>query len=310
MVTCGIVDYGRWSHCVRMTNGSVELIVTTDVGPRVLRYGFVKGNNLFLEEESQMGLVGGEEWRCYGGHRMGHAPEEKDRSFIADNEPVEWQWDDDRAILTLTPPIEKPTGIGRQMLIRMDAKTSRVNVVHRFTNRNLWEIDFAPVGTTAMVRGGRVLLPQEPFVSAGTSPPPARSMVLWPFTDMSDLRWTWGTRYVQLQQDDGRPMPQKIGAYNTLGWLGYAVDGLFFVKQFACQHGVLYPDLGCNCEAFTDGRKVEISSLGPLTLVCPNQTVEHVETWMLGKEPISRMEDDIDHALLQLLKTHGTTDED
>ena len=310
MLKCGIVDYGRWSHCVRMTNGNVELIVTTDVGPRILRYGFVKGSNLFLEEESQLGLLGGEEWRFYGGHRMGHAPEEKERSFIADNERVAWEWDDDRSILTLTPPIEKPTGIERQLLIRMDPNTSRVIVVHRFTNRNLWEIDFAPVGTTAMARGGRVLLPQEPFVSARTTPPPARPMVLWPFTDMSDLRWTWGTRYVQLQQDDGRPMPQKIGAYNTLGWMGYAVDGQFFVKQFGCQRGVLYPDLGCNCEAFTDGGKVEISSLGPLTLVSPNQTIEHVETWTLGKEPVSRMEDDIDRAMLQLLKSHGVTDED
>ena len=35
--------YAGWPNCYRITNGEVELIVTTDVGPRVIRYGFVGG---------------------------------------------------------------------------------------------------------------------------------------------------------------------------------------------------------------------------------------------------------------------------
>jgi hypothetical protein len=39
-------SYQGWQNCYRVTNGEVELIVTGDIGPRVMRYGFVGGRNL------------------------------------------------------------------------------------------------------------------------------------------------------------------------------------------------------------------------------------------------------------------------
>ncbi len=33
--------YKGWQNCYRVTNGKIELIVTGDVGPRVIRFGFV-----------------------------------------------------------------------------------------------------------------------------------------------------------------------------------------------------------------------------------------------------------------------------
>jgi hypothetical protein len=40
-----------------MTNGEIELVVTGDIGPRIIRYGFVGGRNLFHEFAGQMGFV-------------------------------------------------------------------------------------------------------------------------------------------------------------------------------------------------------------------------------------------------------------
>jgi len=57
-VTIDKTPYGGWPNCYRITNGEVELIVTTDVGPRVLRYGFVKGQNVFKEFQEQLGKTG------------------------------------------------------------------------------------------------------------------------------------------------------------------------------------------------------------------------------------------------------------
>ena len=53
------VNYGGWPNCIRLTNGQVELIITTDVGPRVIRFGFAGGQNLFNEVKEQMGKTGG-----------------------------------------------------------------------------------------------------------------------------------------------------------------------------------------------------------------------------------------------------------
>jgi hypothetical protein len=50
--------YGGWPNCYRMTNGEVELIATTDVGPRVIRFGYVGGQNLFVEFKDQLGKSG------------------------------------------------------------------------------------------------------------------------------------------------------------------------------------------------------------------------------------------------------------
>ena len=39
------MPYGGWPNTVKLTNGNIELIVTLDVGPRVIRFGFSEEPN-------------------------------------------------------------------------------------------------------------------------------------------------------------------------------------------------------------------------------------------------------------------------
>ena len=48
-------QYGGWPNCYRLSNGTVELIATADVGPRIIRFGFTGGQNLFAEFPDQLG---------------------------------------------------------------------------------------------------------------------------------------------------------------------------------------------------------------------------------------------------------------
>ena len=82
------VSYGGWDNCVQIANDIVDLIITVDVGPRIIRYGFADQENELCEIESSMGLTGGNEWRLYGGHRLWHSPEAKPRTYEPDNSPV------------------------------------------------------------------------------------------------------------------------------------------------------------------------------------------------------------------------------
>ena len=43
------VSYGGWPRCVRLANQNIELIATTDIGPRIIRFGFIGAPNLFKE---------------------------------------------------------------------------------------------------------------------------------------------------------------------------------------------------------------------------------------------------------------------
>src|ERR1039457_7377423 len=69
-------SYQGWPNCYRISNGVVEAIVTGDVGPRIMRYGFVGGQSLFKEFKEQMGKSGEPEWQGRGGARpRGAAPD-------------------------------------------------------------------------------------------------------------------------------------------------------------------------------------------------------------------------------------------
>ena len=48
------VEYKGWHNCYRVSNGEIEAIVTADVGPRIIRFGFVGGQNLFKEFAEQL----------------------------------------------------------------------------------------------------------------------------------------------------------------------------------------------------------------------------------------------------------------
>src|ERR1700692_1518851 len=68
MIKIEKVNFKGWPNCWRVSNGEVELVVTGDVGPRVMRYGFAGGQNFFKEFAGQMGKAGEAEWQPGGEH--------------------------------------------------------------------------------------------------------------------------------------------------------------------------------------------------------------------------------------------------
>jgi len=297
------VAYGGWANCVKLTNGKIELIATTDVGPRIIRFGFVGGQNLFKEYPEQMGKTGGDKWCIYGGHRLWHAPENIPRTYWPDNDPVDAKWDG--KTLTLTPLPEKANGIQKQIEIAMDEKANRVRLLHRLVNLNPWEIELAPWSLTVMTQKGRAIYPQEPFIPHEEYLLPARPIALWHYTQMADPRWIWGNKYIQLKQDpkaSGKTMKQKIGFFNKQGWAAYFLDGDLFIKRFDVDPNGRYPDFGCNTETFTDSEMLEVESLGPLARLAPNGgKAEHTEVWSLDKVQVGEDEASLDAKVLPLV---------
>jgi len=294
-------SYGGWPNCVKLTNGKIELIATTDVGPRIIRFGFVGGQNLFKEYEAMLGKTGGDEWLLYGGHRLWHSPEEKPRTYWPDNDPVESEWDG--KTLKLVPPPETANGIQKEIEVTLDPQANKVRVLHRITNLNVWTIELAPWSLTVMAQGGRAIFPQEPFIAHTDYLLPARPIVLWHYTNMADPRWTWGEKYIQLKQDPAKAVPQKVGILNKQGWGAYALKGDLFIKQFDVNPDAAYPDYGSNTETFTNEDMLEAETLGPLTTLAANGgNVEHVEVWSLHKVDVGEDEAAIDAKVLPLIE--------
>ncbi|HKT68706.1 MAG TPA: hypothetical protein VJP83_04680, partial [Terriglobales bacterium] len=213
------VEYGGWSNCYRISNGSVDVVVTSDVGPRILRYGFSGGQNLFKEFPEQLGKSGESSFQARGGHRLWKAPEDLATTWIADNQPVAIRVNDDG--LTALSPVESASGLQKEIEISVAQSGSGVRVTHRIRNCSEVEIAFAPWALTVMSTGGVAIAA---FPPRGTHPvnlDPTNPLVMWAYTDLSDPRWSFTRKYLVLRQDATRPSPQKIGLFNEHTWAGY-----------------------------------------------------------------------------------------
>jgi len=293
----GKINYRGWPNCYRLSNDLVDLIVTTDVGPRIIRFGFVGEDNEFKEYEDMVGKTGGDEWRLYGGHRLWHAPEEQPRTYYPDNSPVAVEEHSD--FVRVIQPTETTTGIQKEMDIRLLPDEAHVEVTHRLRNDNLWTVELAVWALTVMAQGGRAIIPLPPRGSHEGSLLPTNIMTLWAYTDLADPRWTWGTRYVMLRQDPAAEKPQKIGLMVPDGWVAYARDGHLFIKKFSYVPGGHYPDFGCSVETFTNADMLEAETLTPLVHLEPGATVEHVEHWLLFRDvPMPQDDADVDAHVL------------
>ncbi len=271
--------YKGWPNCYRLANDKVELIITTDVGPRIIRFAFIGRDNILKEYKTMLGKTGGSAWRIYGGHRLWHAPEAKPRTYYPDNQTVSIE--EHTGFVRTVQPTEPTTGIQKEMDIALAPDTAHVKVTHRLRNTGMWAVDLAPWALTVMAQGGVAVIPLPPRGSHETDLLPANTLTLWTYTDMSDPRWTWGERYILLRQDPQAAKPQKIGALVPDGWGAYAGKDALFVKTVSFTAGARYPDMGCSVETFTNADMLELETVAPMTRLEPGAAIEHVEDWYL-----------------------------
>ncbi len=272
-------DYKGWQNCYRVSNGEVELIVTRDIGPRVIRFGFVGGQNLFKEFPEQMGKTGEDKFQLRGGDRVWKAPEDPVATWVPDNLPVE---------ITLTStglvaraPVEPLTMLQKEIEVNMAPSGTEVTVSHRITNRSLFSLEFAPWVLTMMAQGGTAITGFPPRGKHPTNLEATNPLVMWAYTNLADKRWTFTKKYLALRQDPGNSDAQKLGLFNSDTWAVYLLNGEAFVKRATADPTKTYPDFGCSFETFTNGEFLEIETLGPMTTVPPGQTVAQVEHWTL-----------------------------
>jgi hypothetical protein len=293
--TVETVAYQGWKNNLRLTNGDTELIVTLDVGPRVMSYKRAGGKNVFKEFAEQMGTSGEKTWVGRGGHRLWTAPEDLTRTYAPDNGPVKYEQlpakEDGVVRVRVTQAPDAPYGVQKEMDIEL-APDSRVHVVHRITNVGGKPTDLAPWALTMMAPGGTEIIPLPPKKPHPGAPTNARSpedfgpnqhLTLWPYFDFKDPRWSLGSKYITLKQDAHRG-PTKLGFLHQLRWVGYLNGGTLFVKRIAYQPHQHYPDGGCNYETFTNEEMLEMESLGPVVKLMPRDKAELVENWELHKD--------------------------
>lgn len=294
-----IVSYNGWKNNVRLANKEVELIITKEVGPRVIRFGFIGEKNLFAEIKSQQGVAGEKEWMIRGGHRLWIAPEEKPKTYELDNSKVET--DEIKNGVRTIQAVGPLSGIQKTIEITLSPNANEITLIHNLTNKGKKALELAPWALTVMTTNGMAVIPLPEKIPHTERLTHNQEWSLWGYTDFTDPRWTMGSRYVFFRQDTKRG-PNKLGIVQREGWVAYMVAGYLFIKAFKWIDGAVYPDGGVNFETFSNEDFLEMESLGPLTNLAPGKSVTHEEKWSLYRNvPACSTEQDVDKHILPLV---------
>lgn len=293
------VSYHGWKRNIRLSNSEVELIITQDVGPRIIRFSFIGQENIFGELQDQLGGTKEKEWMIRGGHRLWIAPEEKPKSYEPDNTPVDVQ--ETASGIKTVQPCGTLTGIQKSMEISLSDQSNQVTVMHCLTNMNKTPVELAPWALTVMGLRGMAIIPLPGKISHSERLTHNQEWSLWGYTDLSDPRWTIGSRYLLFRQDPERG-PNKLGIAHDEGWVAYLRNKTLFIKRFQRVQNAAYPDGGVNFETFANEDILELESIGPLVTLAPGKSAAHQEIWSLHRDiPDCQSESDINNTVRPLV---------
>src|SRR5215469_10256099 len=223
------IEYKGWHNCYRVSNGEVELVVTGDVGPRIIRFGFVGGQNLFKEFDEQLGGTNEEKFQLRGGDRVWKAPEDPVATWAPDNVPV--QIKETPSGLIATAPVEPLTHLQKEIEVQMASQGTRVDVIHRITSRGLFPLKFSAWALTMMAPGGVAVSGFPPRGKHPINLEATNPLVMWAYTNLADPRWKFTKKYLTLRQDPDNPDAQKLGMFNADTWAAFLLNGEAFLKR-------------------------------------------------------------------------------
>lgn len=252
---------------------------------RIVRFSPAGKANLFADLGT--GSLQTEYGKFYfrGGHRLWHSPEAMPRTYLPDHEG---------GLVTEIPngvriemPPEPWTQIVKSLEIRINPDQPQVMLLHELHNAGAWAAEFSPWVLTMLRLGGVGIFPQPTGNVDASGLLPNRHLTLWPYASLADSRLKLGDDFVLIHADPKLP-PFKFGYFNRHGWIGYWLDGVFFVKRFdVSSNAKSYPDGGCNVESYCNDQFIELETLGLLTKVEPGESVFHMETWEVYPELLS-----------------------
>lgn len=275
--------YGQYGKCIELSNGTVDLLTTVEIGPRIIRYGFIGCQNEFCDNAPLTLNVENDEWRLIGGHRLWHSPEAFPRTYAPDNDSVDWEKIENG--IRVTSKVQQWVQIKKVMDITLSPTDSKVRILHKLINNNAWPVELAVWSSSVMASGGKEIIPQpqnKSHFSDGFKG--ARVIALWSYAKMNDPRVYWGDKYITLRQDKNISANIKFGISNEDGWAAYINNSHLFVKKYAHDRNAKYPDGGVSYETFACDFMLEMESLSPLVLLEPDKEATHVEEWKLIDE--------------------------
>lgn len=269
-------NYKNYGKCAVLEHGGVKVMMTLDIGPRIIWFGTEDLN--FMNEDLERNVSKGGEffdehygkgttWYLYGGHRVWKSPEDLE-TYTPDNVPVEAE--------------ERPSGgrfvcrAAKWLDYALDielADDGTLTVKNTVENKGA-ERTLAVWGLTVARKGGTLVLPlNDPTDDLN----PVYNLVRWPYNDPHDARLRVGEKFLTLRQTD-RPEAIKIGTFAKKGEAYYVVGDKAMKWECTPDEGV-YGDFFCNFESYTNAHILEVEWLSKQVTLKKGESHTMTETW-------------------------------
>ena len=280
-------EYLNFGNCLELSNDKISLLVTVDVGPRIIRASLKDSETNMMKNDVNRDTTEegeafdkfyypGAKWNIYGGHRLWMSPESLPETYYPDNDPVNYEITETGAIFKPNPQVQN----GVQYVIEVSLCENDVTINHYITNISDKTLHFSPWALTVLNKGGLEIIPQN---TRDTGLLANRKVIMWPYSNMADERLYFGEKYITLRQDENVLRPFKMGLDNENGWAMYVLDDTVFVKSYPHFLDKEYEDFGVSFETYTNEHILEIETLGVKSSPAPGETVLHTEKWSLYK---------------------------
>ena len=292
--------YKNFGKCIYIANEKQEMRVTVEMGPRIISYNLIgKKNMMFTDLErlvkrdnDEFKSVFGENkaWYIMGGHRFWVSPEEYPLTYYPDNDEVDYNISGN--VFTFTPPVQKVTGWQTSIEITFDENEAKATVKHILTNKPADTKEGSIWALSVTAAGGRVF---QEMAKEDTGLLANRTLMLWPYSKISDERFYIDDRYIAVAQDRKATTNFKIGTNNTSGSVICLNNGTVFKKEYVHVPGGKYPDNGCSTEVFSSDFILEMETLSPIYTLKSGESCEHTEMWSLTAEDSLNLEEVVKH---------------
>lgn len=272
-----IVDYKNYGKCALFERNGVQVMVTLDVGPRIIRFGTAELN--FLNEDLDRNVSNGGDyfdenfgkgtrWYLYGGHRVWKSPEDWE-TYTPDNGPVEYEASEYGGSFVC----RAAKRFDYTLEVLLDEKGG-LTVKNKIGNKSSAPAELAVWGLTVAAKGGTLVLPlNEPADELN----PVQNVVYWPYDDLVDERLKVGKKYLTLKQTS-RENAIKVGTFAKKGRAYYILGGKAMKWECLPEKGV-YGDFWCNFESYTNNHILEVEWLSPLKELPAGGEVSMTEKW-------------------------------
>jgi hypothetical protein len=270
-------EFLGWRGAYRLRLGDAEMVVVTEIGPRILSLSVGGGPNLlFVDGETAGRGQGDVDWHIYGGHRVWVAPE-TEATYAPDNVPCEAEVSDDG--LTVLTPVAPQTKLQKRLTIT--AQGNRFVVEQGVCNLGGALYTGAMWALTCVAPRGVVVFP---WGRGGTWD--LKKIVYWNAwmdhgSDVNSEQWQPGPDLFTVKPtgEEG-----KVGTNSPEGWVALCREDACFAKAHTWVPGAKYADEDCSLQVYTCDHFIEMETLSPLTVFYPGEEVVHREVWTLTAE--------------------------